>query len=98
MSTTKTPDDYLVEGLENVQPAYAEFPGKMYAGLIPMDHGGRHGEMMFWLFKPDEQLVPDTFAIWLNGGCACLTRSCGVLLMCCLSVASPRDANILGYI
>lgn len=68
MSTIKkTPDDYLVEGLENVEPAYADFPGKMYAGLIPIHRGNRSGEIMFWLFKPDEQTVPNTMASWYNG-------------------------------
>lgn len=65
MNITKTPEDFLVRGMENIQPAYADFPGTMYAGLLPMNHGERSGEMMFWLFQPDEQVVPETLTIWL---------------------------------
>lgn len=65
---TMTPNDFLVEGLEVVEPAYAEFDGKMYAGLLPSNNHDRVGNMMFWLFEPDTQLIPDSIIIWLNGG------------------------------
>lgn len=55
-----TPQDYLVEGLENVEPAYAQFKGKMYAGLVPVENGSRKGNTMFWLFEPNRPIVPDT--------------------------------------
>lgn len=80
MNATKTPSDYLVKGMEKIQPAYAQFEGKMYAGLIPSSHGGRFGEMMFWLFKPHEQSVENTLTLWLNGGPGCSSFNCGVMM------------------
>lgn len=76
----KTKEDFLVTGLEQVEPAYAQFPGKMYAGTLPIDRDGRRGEMMFWLFEPDAQSVPETIAIWLNGGPGCSSFNCGVMM------------------
>jgi carboxypeptidase C (cathepsin A) len=34
-TTTKSRDDYLVRDLDRIVPAFAQFPGTMYAGLIP---------------------------------------------------------------
>lgn len=75
-----TPEDFLVHGLEEVIPAYAEFQGQMFAGLLPMDNGDRHGKTMFWLFEPEEQLISKSLVIWLNGGPGCSSFNCGVLM------------------
>jgi len=75
----KTPEDFLVQGLEDVEPAYADFPGRMYAGTLPMDNGDRHGEIMFWLFEPEQQSVPNSLVTWLNGGPGCSSFNCGVM-------------------
>jgi hypothetical protein len=68
MTLNATKDDFVVRGLEDVQPAYADFDGIMYAGRLPANNGDRVGMTMFWLFEPTIQLVPDTLVIWLNGG------------------------------
>jgi len=73
-------DDFLVEGLDDVIPAYADFDGQMYAGLLPMDNGDRTGNTMFWLFQPAEQMVSKSLVIWLNGGPGCSSFNCGVLM------------------
>jgi hypothetical protein len=52
-----------MSSLETIQPAYAQFSGSMYAGTIPTHHDDRRGEMMFWLFEPQTQAVPDTIVI-----------------------------------
>lgn len=67
-TTNKTPEDFLVYGLEKIQPAYADFDGKMYAGMLPSNNGDRVGMTMFWMFEPDTQSIPDTLVLWLNGG------------------------------
>jgi carboxypeptidase C (cathepsin A) len=107
MATTnlKTPNDFLVQGLENVEPAYADFPGSMYAGLLPSSHDDRVGETMFWLFEPTVQSVKNTLVIWLNGGPGCSSFNCGVMMehspvtqplrpagYCCLTDSTPKLA------
>jgi hypothetical protein len=64
MNPNVTKNDFLVQGLEEIQPAYADFNGTMYAGRLPADNGNRQGETMFWMFEPATQLVPDTLVIW----------------------------------
>jgi carboxypeptidase C (cathepsin A) len=68
MSNFTKPEDFRVFGLEEIQPAYALFEGKMYAGMLPSNNGNRTGMTMFWLFEPDTQDVPDSMVLWLNGG------------------------------
>ena len=60
--------DFLVEGLDEVEPEYSKFEGKMYAGRLPIDNGDRHGDLMFWFFAPDDPFDKNSVTIWLNGG------------------------------
>lgn len=88
---TKSPADFLVKGLEGIEPAYAEFQGDMYAGLMPVlepkidggdlqEHNKTVGQMMFWMFEPETQSAENTIVIWLNGGPGCSSFNCGVLM------------------
>jgi len=63
--TLPQPEDLLVHGLDAVQgyEAFGEFEGNMYAGTLPSDNGNRTGEMMFWLFEPETQEVPDSMIL-----------------------------------
>ena len=38
------------------------------AGLLPSTHDDRPGEMMFWLFEPETQAVPNTMGNGLKDG------------------------------
>ncbi|CAB9503398.1 Pheromone-processing carboxypeptidase KEX1 [Seminavis robusta] len=90
-SQTKTPDDFRVVGLESVQPAYAQFDGEMYAGMLPVLEPEKSGDdtaadkktvgqMMFWMFEPPTQSVENTIVVWLNGGPGCSSFNCGVMM------------------
>jgi len=104
------PEDFLVEGLEKVQPAYAEFDGKMYAGLMPVlepetpgddlaEDKKTVGQMMFWMFEPPTQTVEKTIAIWLNGGPGKYKRTvCHCRKMTALSTQVAREPPLLVHV
>ena len=69
-------DDFLVQGLEEEEPAYGSFQGKMYAGLLPSYNvssksATEGGQLAFWYFVQDNRTYPDGFTVWLNGGPGC---------------------------
>lgn len=60
---------FRVRNLEAVEPAFALFPGEMYVGLLPFDHSYRRtGNLMIWLFAPEQPTVTDSLVVWFNGG------------------------------
>ena len=73
------PSQFLVTGLEEIEPAFATFKGKMYAGLIPFtsNDSDEEGEFMFWLFEPDHPEVTNTLSIYLSGGPGCSSIGTG---------------------
>jgi hypothetical protein len=61
-----TLEDYLVKGLEKVEPAFESFDGVMFAGMIPTtllselnNDDGSPGKLMFWLFAPNKPVHDD---------------------------------------
>jgi hypothetical protein len=72
-------EELLVKGLEEIEPAFAEFQGDMYAGTLPMDnHYGveeRTGELMFWLFAAEEPAAKKTLTIWVSHVLYCLAMT-----------------------
>lgn len=78
---TPSPSDYLVTGLEDVEPSFASFDGTMYAGMVPFTSYDEKSkaEYMFWMFIPDEPLVKNSLVIWLNGGPGCTSFNAGLL-------------------
>ena len=109
---TSTPrkEDFLVHGLDAVQPAYADFEGQMYAGRLSANNGDRVGDTMFWMFEPQAQEVPETLVIWLNGGPGCSSFNCGVMMehspvtqplrpagFCCLQPTPDLQVNTFAW-
>lgn len=65
-------DEYLVEGLEDVVPAFGSFEGKIYSGTISSQSPPNdESYLMFFMFEPDNSTSPDALTIWLNGGPGC---------------------------
>lgn len=81
-----TKKDFVVHNLDKVESMYATFNGTMYAGRLPANNidvtNGveRVGDTMFWMFEPQEQTVPDTLVIWLNGGKVFVVHTLGTLV------------------
>lgn len=80
-SAIPTPDDYLVHGLDEIEPAFGPYEGSMFAGLVPTTlyssdtsnekTSEEDGAIMFWLYAPTNPTHADTLVIWLNGGPGC---------------------------
>lgn len=90
-------DDYLVENLEQHEPAFASFDGKIYAGLVPMSQkGGNDGELYFMMFDAAEKVHEDTLIVWLNGGPGCSSFAGGLFFEMGPVAVPLRPAGYMG--
>jgi len=68
--------DFAVDrtALGEVIPAFNEFEGDMYSGLMPTSRNESEWEdskFMFRLFEPNEAIASDTLTLWFNSGPGC---------------------------
>lgn len=71
----KSPEDFRVRGLANIEPAFGSFEGDMFSGLISARKKS-DAELFFWLFTNDDS---DSLVIWFNGGPGCSSIDAGLL-------------------
>ena len=57
-------EDFIVNNLAQVVPEFGMFEGTMYAGRLPVKNGNRAGDMMFWLFAPENPARKDSIQMW----------------------------------
>ena len=63
-----TSEDFRVQGLEKVEPAFETFQGEMYAGLLPIDEESGGKLMCTWLGRQMPKRAWDSFlfSCWLT--------------------------------